>query len=188
LYIEATRWLLIAQACRPYHRRRGCESESQYSRQQTVNCGKSAFHGLQAPVIHIRLFCWFKPAWRREIYLARMFSGSTIQAFEPHPVHLKQLAANLAANGLANRVTVHPVAAGCEETIMSLTDEESMSKLSRNDSNLQVRVVDWLEFAAAQRIDLLKMDIEGGEYDLLFDPRFASLNNSLHRSRMASIR
>jgi hypothetical protein len=42
-------------------------------------------------------------------------------------------------------------------------------------STLRVPLVDFFETVGTEPIDLLKMDIEGGEYALLSDPRFARL-------------
>lgn len=111
------------------------------------------------------------------LYFARCYPGARIEAFEPHPAHIIQLKANLSANSLFDAVTVHPYAAGCSEQRLFLTDNEAESKLITEPAGrvLEVQVVDWFAFASGQKIDLLKMDIEGGEYPILFDPRFEHL-------------
>jgi FkbM family methyltransferase len=111
------------------------------------------------------------------LYFAKRFPKAAISAFEPHPAHLQQLAANIAANHLEGRVTVHPFAAGCRDETLFLTDEYTQSKLvrTRQARSLEVRVTDWLRFAMERNIDLLKMDIEGSECDLLLDERFERL-------------
>jgi FkbM family methyltransferase len=111
------------------------------------------------------------------LYMARQFPGACIHAFEPHPIHLGQLAANVAANSLGNRVTVHPYAAGCREEMLLLTDNENQSKLVKKPVGtvLEVKVIDWLASAMEEKIDLLKVDIEGGEYDIVLDQRFEQL-------------
>lgn len=114
------------------------------------------------------------------LYFARCYPGAKIEAFEPHSAHIAQLKANLSANSLCDAVTVYPYAAGCSKQRLFLTDNETESKLVTEPVGrvLEVQVVDWFAFAAGQKIDLLKMDIEGGEYPILFDPRFEHLKVS----------
>jgi len=111
------------------------------------------------------------------VYFAKQFPHSTIQAFEPHPIHLQQLNANILANDLTRRVTVHPYAVGCSDKTFFLTDNESQSRLIENPVGqvLEVKVIDWFAFSGLGKIDLMKIDIEGSEYDILFDGRFRTM-------------
>jgi FkbM family methyltransferase len=111
------------------------------------------------------------------VYFSREFPQATIEAFEPHPQHVHQVRCHVAANGLEGRVTVHAAAAGNQSCQMYLLDAENQSTLVSRDGagRYEVPVVDWLAAAAGQEIDLLKMDIEGSEYAILFDPRFAQM-------------
>jgi FkbM family methyltransferase len=94
-----------------------------------------------------------------------------VVAFEPLPANLERLRANLALNGLSERVQV--VAAAVGETSghqrFRLHSSVAMGKLIQpnetGDAVLDVKVVS-LDDLAAERVqppNLLKMDIEGGE-------------------------
>ncbi len=112
------------------------------------------------------------------VEFAHQFPSATIEAYEPHPAHVAQIEQNLDANGLTGRVRVHPVAVSNHSGHMFLTDEETQSRLTETggDGRIEVEVQDWLGQVNGARIDLLKMDIEGGETAILFDPRFEKLD------------
>jgi FkbM family methyltransferase len=112
------------------------------------------------------------------VYFGRRFPLATIEAFEPHPAHVRQAARHVELNGLRDRVTLHAAAAGDRDCRMFLLDSENQSTLvSRaGEGRFEVPVVDWLAAASGRRIDFLKMDIEGSEYAILFDPRFAAMD------------
>lgn len=112
------------------------------------------------------------------IYWASLFRNAAIEAFEPHPETLRALRANLELNGLTERVTIFPVAAGTQNTTALLTDAGVCSNLTqdRSSDGYEVSVRDFFETVGSCQIDLLKMDCEGAEYDLIADPRFANLN------------
>jgi FkbM family methyltransferase len=112
------------------------------------------------------------------VYLGREFPQATIEAFEPHPEHVRQINRHVEMNGLKDRVVVRTAAAGNRSCRMFLLDAENQSVLVSREGpgRFEVSVIDWLEAAADQPIDFLKMDIEGSEYMILFDPRFARMN------------
>jgi FkbM family methyltransferase len=85
---------------------------------------------------------------------------------------------NLRRNGLKGRVVVHPAAAGVREGRMFLSDQGMSSRVSSagRPGDLSVPVVDFFEEVGDGPIDLLKIDIEGSEYALLADARFAQLS------------
>jgi FkbM family methyltransferase len=111
------------------------------------------------------------------VLLASRFPHSHINVFEPHPDHVQQINLNIALNSLQSRTTVHACAAGAASRKFFLTDAATCSTLtdSPEDGAKPVDVIDWLDLAQKQQIDLLKMDIEGGEYEIIFDPRFDHL-------------
>ena len=111
-------------------------------------------------------------------YWARRFPRAHIDAFEPHPVSRAMLAEMVVANNLDGRVTIHPEAAGNAPGTAVLSDDFTCSStvFGQRQDGITVQVADFLEFANTRRIDLLKMDIEGGEYAILMDPRFESLD------------
>ena len=112
------------------------------------------------------------------IYWASIFRNAAVAAFEPHPEILRALRADLELNGLTERVTIFPVAAGTQDTTALLTDTGVSSTLTRDRSSngYEVRVRDFFETVGKDQIDLLKMDCEGTEFDLIADSRFANLN------------
>jgi FkbM family methyltransferase len=111
------------------------------------------------------------------VYWLRQFPSARVIAFEPHPGHLAQIRRHLAMNGYAGRVTLHGAAAGMRDGELFLTDDGCRSTLvaGAGRARIPVPVVDWISLVGTDDIDLLKIDIEGGEYALLADPRFATL-------------
>ena len=107
----------------------------------------------------------------------RTYPDAHITAFEPHPAHVRQIRRHLQVNGLEEQVTLIAAAAGRVSGEMFLTDAgpESQLHTAAQPDALQVPVVDWFETIGSEAIDLLKLDIEGGEYTLLADARFAAL-------------
>lgn len=106
------------------------------------------------------------------------FPEAEILAFEPHPVHLRQMRTNLRLNRLEGRVRVVAAAASTAPGRARFSDAENESSLlvgAAGERTLEVDVVDFFREVGDRFIDLLKMDIEGGEYALLEDPRFAQL-------------
>jgi FkbM family methyltransferase len=111
------------------------------------------------------------------LYWLRQFPESRVTAFEPHPIHLELLRSNLARNGLADKVTLHAAAAGTRSTKAFLTDQGLSSRIAGRGepSCYSVTIVDFFSAIGSAPIDLLKIDIEGTEYELLSDERFSAL-------------
>jgi FkbM family methyltransferase len=115
------------------------------------------------------------------LYFLKSFPASRVIAFEPHPAHIKRLLANLSLNGATERVELHRAAASNRNDRLSLSDRgmsSSLVKNGRSPDSLEVDVLDIFNVLRNQRIDILKMDIEGSEYDLLSDARFLALRAS----------
>lgn len=70
-----------------------------------------------------------------------------------------------------------PSAAGSKADMLFLTNMGGESHLTTEQSKntISVPMIDWFEALGTEEIDILKIDIEGGEYALLFDPRFAHI-------------
>jgi FkbM family methyltransferase len=111
------------------------------------------------------------------IYLLDRYPDAHIIAFEPHPLHVEMLRKTLAMNNLSERVTLHAAAAGTTDHDCFVTDDEIRSLITAEGGTgrLATRVEDFFAAVGDAPIDLLKMDIEGGEYALLDDPRFERL-------------
>jgi FkbM family methyltransferase len=120
-------------------------------------------------------------------YLTR-HPGSTVVAFEPNRESGGLLRATLEHNGLADRCTIVEAAAGAADGEAYLEGVSVLSHVVREGEaqpdhlgafaeqfagrRQAIRIVDVLPYLADA--DLLKMDIEGGEWDILRDPRFAA--------------
>ena len=110
------------------------------------------------------------------LYWCHRYPQSQVTAFEPHPVHVDAIKDNLAMNGFLDRVKLHAAAAGTSEKHSYLTDGRSSSAVTDQPAAFPIRVLDlFREPEMADEIDILKIDIEGGEYEILSDPRFAEL-------------
>lgn len=112
------------------------------------------------------------------MYWCKKYPECRVTALEPHPRHVGLMKENLARNGMLDRVNVVAAAAGSKERNLYLTDAQTSSAVTAEASDLEIRVLDVFQISelALGSIDLLKIDIEGGEYELLSDPRFAELN------------
>lgn len=111
------------------------------------------------------------------LYWAHLFASAKIFAFEPHPVHVEMLKRHLQLNDLMDRVTVFNGAAGPSDGEAVLSDASLCSSLVTADESggQRVPVFDLYRVLGNRRIDLMKMDVEGYEYPILSDDRFASL-------------
>ena len=112
------------------------------------------------------------------IYLGFAFPLARIVAFEPHPEQVRLMRLNLAANELQCRVTVVDSAVATTDGMAYLTDSCGTSRimLSPGPNCMPVHVLNFFDAVGGQRIDLLKMDCEGGEYPLLMSARFPELD------------
>ncbi len=110
------------------------------------------------------------------LYWLTQFPRSEVIALEPHPNHFTQCRANLAMNGMLPRVELHQAAAGTEARQVMLSDAgTSSSVLAAAAGGIAAPMLDVFALLADRPVDLLKLDIEGGEYAILDDPRFPAL-------------
>jgi FkbM family methyltransferase len=109
---------------------------------------------------------------------AKRFPEAEIIGFEPHPAHFCIAEKQIRMNGFQRRVTLVQAAAGVSEGTAVLSDAGVKSSLLQSgplEHTLRVSVIDIFRFLAGRSLDLLKIDIEGYEYVLLGDDRFAYL-------------
>lgn len=105
-------------------------------------------------------------------YRLNKHSKPIIYAFEPHPDNIKLTEANLKRNGLSDYHLLQKAIAGKDGiALFDVSGAFDSFKLSaKADKTIEVQTVKLSTFCANQnikRIDLLKMDIEGGEYDVI---------------------
>lgn len=109
------------------------------------------------------------------LWWLRLFPAAHVTAYEPHPLHCRQIRAHMTANRVTKRVTLHEAAAGISVGNVYLSDNENQSSVVGISSGIEVPVRDVYSDFVQTRPDLLKIDIEGAEYEILGDPRFATL-------------
>ncbi|MFK8006491.1 MAG: FkbM family methyltransferase [Saprospiraceae bacterium] len=109
----------------------------------------------------------FEGDWTSEIaarYEAR------VELFEPHPVFAKNIANRFKGN---TNINVHAFGLGAKDEKLNLgTDAESTStfKIQNNANIVEVdlkNAKDFIHKNNFQKIDLIKINIEGGEFELL---------------------
>lgn len=112
------------------------------------------------------------------IHWMQIYPTTHLIAFEPHPTHLQMLHRHLEVNKITNQVDIIRNAASNQEGQAFLTNHENESVIvdKNEDGCLPVKTCDFFTKIGTQAIDLLKMDIEGGEYAILGDRRFEALN------------
>lgn len=105
---------------------------------------------------------------------AERYPNAAIIVVEPNPQNAQLLRKNVHMNGWEKRVTVMEAAAGPENGTVSFVDAGTMGHISK-EGTLRVPMVDILAVIGDRPIDILKMDIEGGEFAIMSDPRFRAL-------------
>jgi FkbM family methyltransferase len=109
---------------------------------------------------------WLSNYWRARVI-----------AFEPHPEHARQAQTNLALNNWTDQAELHQAAAGTHPGRATLSNAGSSSSLLDSSATvIPVEVVDLFAILSGRHIDILKVDIEGGEVGLLEDHRFGGLD------------
>ena len=127
----------------------------------------------------------YEGAWSDSIFSRY---GCTIHVFEPVPAFASEIETRFSGN---SRVTVHEFGLSDRTREETLTLERDSSSLHRSGGRTQRvqlrRAADFLMDEGLDRIDLMKINIEGGEYDLLehlldsdWIPRIADLQVQFH--------
>lgn len=100
--------------------------------------------------------------------LMRSKYGCHVHVFEPHPGFAEQISNRFSEDG---KVTVHPYALGSSEGILMLSDAaDGSSAFSKGNPNIRGRIrnaTEMLEKLGVEKIAVAKINIEGGEFDLL---------------------
>jgi FkbM family methyltransferase len=94
--------------------------------------------------------------------------GARVHVFEPHPTFAEALRTRFQSN---DAIIIHDFALGRSEGSLTLTDDgDASSGLRKAKRSVMGRIEQVARFFAKSdvpRIDLMKVNIEGGEYDLL---------------------
>lgn len=110
------------------------------------------------------------------LYAAPLWPRAEIVAYEADPANVSVHEIAIAANGLTGRWHVVPAAAGAHEGDVTLASGRAMGSfvtapgVDPGVPTIEVPMLDVMSEIAAS--DLVKVDIEGGEWEILGDPRF----------------
>jgi FkbM family methyltransferase len=110
------------------------------------------------------------------VYAFGRWPKARIEAYEADPENAALLERCIALNHLGERWHVHRAAAGVRDGVLTFKAGEfatSRAALPGEPGTIEVPMVDVVPELAGQ--DLLKMDIEGGEWAILLDDRFAEV-------------
>ena len=106
-------------------------------------------------------------------FAAARWPTAQIIAFEPDPANFAMHELTIGINGLEHRWQLVAAAAGVHDgEVRFLAGRETLSRIAEpsDEAGVTVLVRDVLELVGSA--DLVKMDIEGGEWAILGDPRF----------------
>jgi FkbM family methyltransferase len=108
------------------------------------------------------------------LYALQRWPGSTLEAFEPDPENFALLERTAAPH---RRWRIHEAAvSNTTEPIRFAMGQFAEGRAAvEEDDTITVPCADVFAFAGSQRIDLIKVDIEGGEWPILTDARLAQL-------------
>ncbi len=105
------------------------------------------------------------------LYFSIAYPNSKVYAFEPDETLFKLLESNIAANQLSN-VHLHKEAVWIENTILSFSNKGSEASQidTTGQSATKVKAIQLAAFLSNfERVDFLKMDIEGAEFEVVKD-------------------
>lgn len=107
------------------------------------------------------------------LYFKRLAPNAVIEAFEPDEAICSLLKDNIRSAELTD-VIVHNKAVWTEETELTFYSEGALSGSSElearpNSASSKVQTVRLKDFISRQKVDFLKIDIEGAENTVLFD-------------------
>jgi FkbM family methyltransferase len=107
------------------------------------------------------------------VWALNRFPGCEITAFEPDPTNAAVARSSIEANGSNDRWHLVEAAATATNGRVPFIQGESSRSRIEPGGGTEVEAVD--VFPYFEEADLAKVDIEGGEWVLLADPRFRNL-------------
>jgi FkbM family methyltransferase len=105
------------------------------------------------------------------VYALSRYPAARIVCFEPDPANVAALRDTIAHADLEHRVEIREAAAGAQDAMVRFDARGTAGAAVSKDGDIDVEKVDVLPLLA--RADAAKIDIEGGEWEILTDPRFA---------------
>jgi len=113
------------------------------------------------------------------LFWCSMYPNARVLTYEPHPAHCELLLRHMETNGYSDRVTLIPAGAAAKANTAVLSDKGIQSAVLQEGTRptgaqpvIDIKLVDFFQTVGADPIDILKIDIEGGEYEILQDCRF----------------
>ncbi|HMR82371.1 MAG TPA: FkbM family methyltransferase [Niabella sp.] len=105
------------------------------------------------------------------IYFKYQHPGADIVVFEPDPRNFQMLQENIRAQGYENNIELRNEAVWIEHTELTFFSDASMSSriATGNESDIVKVKAFRLRDLLTEEVDLLKLDIEGAEYQVLKD-------------------
>jgi FkbM family methyltransferase len=101
------------------------------------------------------------------------FPGSKVIAFEPDSANAEVARLTIDANGAGERWKLHEAAATAHDGRVSFAAGEGSRSRIEPEGGTEVEAIDVFPYLEA--VDFAKVDIEGGEWEILGDPRFEAL-------------
>jgi FkbM family methyltransferase len=114
------------------------------------------------------------------VWMFARFPEGSLLAFEPDPRNARLLSRTIDANGLRERWSLIEAAVGTKAGEVRFAAGEfgaSHIASSADSGALTVPLVDLFDYVAG--VDLLKIDIEGAEWEILEDARFKDVRSSV---------
>lgn len=111
--------------------------------------------------------------------VARALPQGRVQVYEASPTSAAYIRRNMSANGLDDRVTVHAIALAAEEGEFTLVDTGTASghngmtsaawlmEQGATEVTVPARTLDQAFADAGGSVQIVKMDVEGAEYDII---------------------
>lgn len=110
------------------------------------------------------------------LYAAIHWPAAKLVAFEPDPANAAKYRRMIADNSIACEF-VEKCAGAADGTVTFAVGKQAHSHITDDGSGIKLPVVDVFPYLA--NVDILKVDIEGGEWPILLDKRFESNTSKL---------
>lgn len=110
------------------------------------------------------------------LYFKMIYPDAVIYGFEPNPIAYQLLQKNISQNGLTGITVENACLSNVAEKVKFYFSEHEYSSLTSSihhgrggDKSYEVEAIKLSEYIKDKSIDLVKMDVEGAEYEILND-------------------